>query len=86
MITDEQIRKAWAAYYPKRRSEAESALICRLLCEVVVQRARASTIIGTKENQITDLCFSIGIPNRSSTRSETSLPSPHDRRPASTED
>jgi hypothetical protein len=61
-ITDEQIRDAWASYYPKRHSEAESALICRLLCEVVVQRAQASTIIGTEDNQITHLGFTIGIP------------------------
>ena len=61
-MTYEQIRYAWRLYYPKWRSEAESALICRLLSELVVQRARASTIIGTEENQITYLCFAIGIP------------------------
>ena len=61
-MTDEQIRDAWRLYYPKRHGEAESALICRLLSELVVQRAQASTIVGTEENQITDLCFAIGIP------------------------
>jgi hypothetical protein len=61
-VTDEQIRDAWRIYYPKRHSEAQPALICRLLSELVVQRARASTIVDTEENQITYLCIAIGIP------------------------
>jgi hypothetical protein len=62
MMTDDQIQDAWASYYPKRHAEAESALICRLLCEVIMRRARASTVVGTSESQITYLCFLIGIP------------------------
>jgi len=60
-MTDEQIQDAWALYYPRRHREAESALICRLLCELLLQRARASTS-GTEESQLTYLCFTIGIP------------------------
>jgi len=62
MITDEQIRHAWAAYYPKRRSETESALNLP-----ATLRASCPTRAGFKHRRDrgesnNHLCFTIGIP------------------------
>ncbi len=38
-------------------------MICRLLCELIVSRARSATILdGTESTSIEQLCSTIGIP------------------------
>lgn len=61
-MTDQEIRQTWLDYYPKWRSDREASQIIRQICALIIQRARASTILGTTEHQIMHLCFEIGIP------------------------
>ena len=61
-MTDQEIRQSWLDYYAKWRNDREASQIVHQICALIVQRAKASTILGTAENQIMYLCFEIGIP------------------------
>ena len=61
-MSDDEIRQSWTEHYPNWRHDRISSQICRLLCDVILWRARASTLIGTEASRITHLCFELGIP------------------------
>jgi hypothetical protein len=57
----DEIRLAWVAHYPNWRSDSPSSLIW-VTMRGSFASARASAVIGSEENQISYLCFTIGIP------------------------
>jgi hypothetical protein len=61
-MTDSELRTVWMNSDPKWRTDADAAEVCRSICDLIIQRATESTILGTVENQIMYLCHEIGIP------------------------
>jgi hypothetical protein len=61
-MTDAEIRETWLTCYPTWRDDRESAQIIRQLCALITERVKHSTILGTTERQIMDICHEIRIP------------------------
>jgi hypothetical protein len=61
-MTDSELLQAWLANYPLWRSDRNAWQTCKLICDLLTDRAKVSAILGTVENHVMYLCHDIGIP------------------------
>ena len=54
--------KAWLANYPMWRTNRDAWHTCKLVADLIAERAESAAVLGTVDDHVTYLCHRLGIP------------------------